>query len=483
MNRRYSRRRFLGQTLGAGLVLAGMGSRPGRAGAAKRSPNDELGVLAVGVRGRGAAVAVGSCAFGRVVACADVDTDSRDRFFKHLAEVQQQTPAFYRDYRKALEHPGVDVVTIGTPDHWHTRILLDAIRAGKDVYVEKPMCLTVDEGTIVCEAVRKTGRVVQVGTQQRSEYDGIFLKMVALAHSGRLGPKLTATVKVPPQYGKSTGPFPVTEPPETLDWDTWLGQVQKVPYCDRRCHGSWRNWVETGYGPLADWGVHHVDIAQWAIGAEHSGPVEVEGKGTWPQGREGTLAVLLGKKPSTSLPNGFSTVIDYEAELRFASGHTIRTDGRKASWESGPRHVGTEIKGAGDRIWGSRRGKQFELTGEVIETIEADKAEREKLTEAAIALYKGKTPEWAASAKQIGDVVPTAHMRNFVDCVRDRSEPISDVWTHHRSMTSCMLASIAILVGRTITWDPEKEKIVGDEEANALLRRQQRPPYTIDGSV
>mgnify|MGYP000261205444 CR=1 FL=1 len=142
----------------------------------------------------------------------------------------------------------------------------DACRAGKDVYVEKPMSLTIDEGKIVGKVVKETGRVVQVGTQQRSEYDGTFLKMVALARGGRLGPKLTATVELPSQYGRDFGPFPVAEPPGTLNWDMWLGQVQKVPYCARRCHGSWRNWVETGYGPLADWGVHHVDIAHWGLG-------------------------------------------------------------------------------------------------------------------------------------------------------------------------------------------------------------------------
>jgi predicted dehydrogenase len=288
---------------------------------------------------------------------------------------------------------------------------------------------------------------------------------------------LTATVRLPAQYGTETGPFPNAEPPETLDWDMWLGPTPKVPYCAKRCHGSWRNWIETGTGPLADWGVHHVDIAQWAIGAEHSGPVEVEGKGTWPQGREATLAVLLGKTPATSLPNGFSTVIDYQAELRFANGNKIRIEGIRKP-HKGKRHlVGTEIAGAEGTIWGSRRGRNFELSGDLINRIRQDKSENDKLTEAAVGLYKGKTPRWGQSAAKIGDIVPTMHMRNFFDCVRDRSEPISDVWTHHRATSSCLLANIAMLVGRKITWDPDKEQVVGDDEANALLHRKQRAPY------
>jgi predicted dehydrogenase len=479
VSQRLNRRSFLGRAVGAGTVLAAVPYFHCRAQSKELSANDGLGVLAIGVRGRGAAVAVGACEFGRVVACCDVDTASRDKFMKHLAEVQTEKPAFYCDYRKALEHPGVDVVTIGTPDHWHTKILIDAVRAGKDVYVEKPMSLTIDEGKIVGKVVKETGRVVQVGTQQRSEYDGTFLKMVALARGGRLGPKLTATVKLPSQYGRDFGPFPVAEPPGTLNWDMWLGQVQKVPYCARRCHGSWRNWVETGYGPLADWGVHHVDIAQWAIGAENTGPIEVEGEGVWPQGREATLAALLGKKPSTSLANGYSTVVDYHAELRFANENTIKIVGLKKPREGGKHRVGTEIEGGNGKIWASRGGPNFELTGQLIDEIRADASQNEQLTTEAIRLYKGKTPVWVDSTRRIGDIVPTTHMRNFVECVRDRSEPISDVWTHHRATTTCLLANISMLVDRKLTWDPDKEEIVGDDEANALLRRKQRARYSI----
>jgi len=166
---RFHRCSFLAKAACAGGWLAGapyVWSQP-RSG--KPSSNEGLGVLAIGVRGRGPVVAVGSCAFGRVNACCDVDTASRDKFLTHLAEVQTQKPAYYEDYRKALEHPGVDVITIGTSDHGHTRILLDAVRAGKDVYVEKPMALTIDDGKIAGKLIRETGRVVQTDRGRRAD--------------------------------------------------------------------------------------------------------------------------------------------------------------------------------------------------------------------------------------------------------------------------------------------------------------------------
>ncbi len=150
-----------------------------------QSANDGFGVLAIGVRGRGGGVGRSAGKYGRVIACCDVDTASSDGFLQKLGKQQESKPAVYKDYRKALEHKGVDIVTIGTPDHWHTAILIAAMKAGKDVYCEKPMTLTVDEGKRICKVAKETGRVVQVGTQQRSEHKRMFLKAVAVARSGR----------------------------------------------------------------------------------------------------------------------------------------------------------------------------------------------------------------------------------------------------------------------------------------------------------
>jgi len=470
-----SRRAFLKNALGTGAgILAG--PYISTSSFAKVSANEGVGVLAIGVRARGAAVAIGTTYFGRIVACCDVDTTCADSFLDRLSKYQKSKPNVYKDYRKALERNDVDVVTIGTPDHWHTKMVIDAIKAGKDVYVEKPMTLTIDEGKLICKQVMETGRVVQVGTQQRSEYKGMFLKTVALARNGRLGKKLTATVTVPAAYGREVEPFPTTEPPNTLDWDVWLGQAPKVPYCRQRCHGSWRNWLEYGCGPLTDWGVHHVDIAQWAIGAENTGPLEIEANGTFPLGRQTTLDFLLGKKAPQDMPNCYNVVRDYKARLSFANGNTIIIQGVKGK-------QGVLIDGENGSIFVNRD----ELTGSPVEQIAADKKESDWLLEEVVKLYKGKQPDWDKPIIRIADIMPTTHMENFIQCIRDRAQgsrgagaqPISDVFTHHRANSSCLLANIAILLERKLKWDPVAEDFIGDEQASALLSRKQRAPYII----
>lgn len=469
-----SRRRLL-QAAAAATISSAWPSRT----RATPSPNDGFGILAIGVRGAGGGGARRAAAYGRIVAVCDVDSEVANRFVNGLEDTQSARPVIFSDYRKALECPGVQIVTIGTPDHWHARILVDAVRAGKDVYVEKPMTLTVREGQIACQVVKETGRIVQVGTQNRSNYDGVFVKMAALARNGRLGEKLTATVKLPSGYGKAETVYPTTTPPETLNWDMWLGPVPTVAYCPSRCHGSWRNWVETGSGPITDWGAHHVDIAQWALGAEHSGPIEITCSGVWPQGREATLAMLLGQKPVGSLPNGYSTIREYGARLRFANGNVIKIESvPRTRQNDGRPAIGVEVAGEKGAIWATRMGEYHELSGSPMDEINDDASQSQWLTDEAVRLYKGQMPTWGKAGTQ--DVsVPHEHMHNFVACVRDRSEPVSDVWTHHRANTSCILAWIAALVGRKIAWDPEKQEVIGDEQANALLTRTHREPYSL----
>jgi len=455
---RASRRDFLRTTAGIGAALVVPYTWSSSYGKAL-SPNDGFSVLAVGVRGRGGGVGHRAGQYGRVVAVCDVDSASVEKFLgKFDKQVKQRDakpvpkPDVFKDYRKALERKDIDIVTIGTPDHWHTAILIAAMKAGKDVYCEKPMTLTIDEGKKICKVAKETGRVVQVGSQQRSEYRRMFLKAVAIARSGRLGKKLTATCSI----GSSPegGPFPVVEPPETLDWDFWLGQAPTVPYSTERCHGNFRWWLEYSGGKMTDWGAHHVDIAQWAIGAEHTGPVEIEGEGHLPQGRGPTLAMITGKIPPTKLPNGFNTATTFNIRLKFADGNTIIV-------RHGPDN-GVLIEGEKGRIF-VNRGR---LTGAPIEEIEASEKDTAWLDQEVVKLYHG--------------VEPTTHMDNFINCVKDRSTPISDVFTHHRSVSSCHLCNIAILIGRKLIWDPAAEDFVGDPEASGMISRKQRKPYTIE---
>ncbi len=412
--------------------------------------NEGPGILAIGVGNRGGAVALAAARHARVVACCDVDTAKAEAFLARLAKEQPSRPELYKDYGRALERKDVDAVTIGTPDHWHTAIVIAALKAGKDVYCEKPMTLTIDEGRKICQAVRKTRRVVQVGTQQRSEFNGRFLKAVALARGGRLGKPLTAACFI--GAARAAGPFPVNDPPGTLDWDFWLGQAPKAPYSKERCHGTFRWWYEYSGGKLTDWGAHHVDIAMWALGEENTGPVEIEGQGDFPLGRAATLAMLRGRG-ARDFPNAYNTATKFKITLKFGSGNTITV-------EDGPGN-GIRLEGDKEQIWVSRS----ELKGRLVEAIAGDAGETERLAAEVAKLYGGP---------------PATHMANFMASIRSRSTPISDVFTHHRAVSACHLCNIAMLMGRKLRWDPKKESFIGDGEANALVARKQRKPYRIE---
>jgi myo-inositol 2-dehydrogenase / D-chiro-inositol 1-dehydrogenase len=383
-------------------------------------------------QGRGSFLGHEAARYADVVACCDVDCTHAESFAAQFGGKCQ----IYQDYRKLLERKDVEAVIVATPDHWHAAIAIAALRAGKDVYCEKPLTLTIDEGQQICRVVRETGRVFQVGTQRRSEYNGLFLKLVALVRSGRLGKRLTATATT--DTGERGGPFPVEDPPAHLDWDMWLGQAPKVPYCRQRCHLNFRWWREYAGGEVTDWGAHFIDIAQWALGFEHTGPLTVEGRGTFP-----------------NIPNGYNVAETFDCKLTFAGGNTIAI-------RSVPRGTpkGVLIEGEKDRIFVN----QGRLTGRLIEQLTAK--EHEWLAQEGRKLCKGKTP---------GN-----HMLNFFECLKDRGEPISDVWTHHRTISSCHLCNIALWLGRKLHWDPVREDFVGDQEASRMLSRKQREPYTVD---
>jgi len=407
------------------------------------SANETIGVGAIGVGGRGSGIGNEAARFGVMLACADVDRSHAEKF---AARFGGQCEVF-TDYRRVLDRKDIHVVTIGTPDHWHTKIAVEAMLAGKDVYCEKPLTLTIDEGKILRRVVAETKRVFQVGTQQRS--DRRFLQAVALARSGRLGKPLTATCSI--GAGPKGGPFPTSDPPATLDWDFWLGQAPFVPYTKERCHGTFRWWLEYSGGKLTDWGAHHVDIAQWGLGCEHTGPIEVEGEGDFPTIPENfdPVAFFAGK---VTLPNAYNTATTFRCTFRFANGGTIIV-------RHGPDN-GVWFEGPNGQIF-VNRGK---ITGKPLE--ELTKTEQQWLEEEVTKLYKGRQLK--------------GHMANFFECVRERAEPISDVATHHRELSSCHMCNIAMLLKRKLRWDPEKEVFVGDEQANALLSRPQRKPYTIE---
>ena len=440
---RSNRRSFLKTT--AGIAAAG-GVVPyfsSSAHAQQESANDRLTVAAIGCGGRGSGVGHQAGGRGNMVACCDVDSERAAKF----ANRYENRCQIHGDYRKVLDREDVEAVTVGTPDHWHTKICIEAMQAGKDVYCEKPLTLTIGESKLICQVTKETGRVFQVGTQQRSEYGEKFLKAVALARSGRLGKKLHALSSV--GGAQSGGPFPTADPPSNLNWDFWLGQAPKVDYCEKRVHYQFRWWFEYSGGQVTDWGVHHTDIAIWALGGEETGPMEIEGKGEFPLGTEGVLAMLRGEQPAVE-PNSYNVARAFDCDMKLPNGNTIRL------YSGGNELI---ISGELGRIRVNRR----DLTGKPIE--ELSEADKKWLDEEVVKLYKGRKPG--------------SHMGNFFECVKDRSKPISDVWTHTNSVNACHMANIAMLLGRKIRWDPQKYDFIDDPQATALISRKQREPYTI----
>ena len=255
----------------AGSVLPYWAWSPSTMAQETKSPNERPRVGCIGNGGMGSGDANSIKRYGDIVANCDVDKGHAERLQKNIAGGKSD---IYEDYRELLDRKDIDVVTISTPDHWHTRIALAALRAGKDVHCQKPLTLTIDEGKLLCKVVKETGRVFQVGTQQRSENNNMFLKAVAICQEGRLGKinKVTCAIGGSPRGGT----FKKEAAPEGLNWDMWLGQAPLVDYIKQRCHNDFRWWYEYSGGKLTDWGAHHVDIATWAMDKTSTGPVSID---------------------------------------------------------------------------------------------------------------------------------------------------------------------------------------------------------------
>jgi len=372
--------------------------------------------------------------FGNLVAVCDVDEAHLARAAARFAR-EGFAPAKYTDFRKVLERDDVDVIVNATPDHWHTLINIGAARAKKDVYAEKPLTLTIDEGKHLIKVVRANKVILQTGTQQRS--DARFRLACELVRNGRLGKLRTVTVYVP--AGLRAGPFKPQPVPDGLNWDFWLGQAPKVEYMKERCHGSFRWWFEYAGGPMTDWGAHHNDIVRWAIGLD--GPVSVEGK------------ILV-----EPIPGGYNTPPEFEAELTWPNGvrHIVRTTTADSPF-------GEILDPAGQR-----NGIRFDGTAGWLWVNRGD------LSASNDEIYTTPLPDDAIRLP-----VSTDHMANFFECVRSRKDPIAPVEDGHRSASVCHLVAIAVRLCRKLQWDPVRERFVGEgaKQANAYLTREMRRPY------
>ncbi|NOY42589.1 MAG: Gfo/Idh/MocA family oxidoreductase [Planctomycetes bacterium] len=395
-----------------------------------KNANEKLGIGSIGLRYQGSVIAHKSAMYGKIVAVCDVDKNIRDQAKASFGS----TPRAFEDYRDLLARKDVDLVTIGAPDHWHTKMVIDACRAGKDVYCEKPLTLTIDEGKTLRRVVEETGRVVQVGSWQRSDHR--FRQAVEMVRQGRIG-KLQK-VEVVLGKNKVGGPFEKRKVPANLNWDLWQGQTPDVPYIQERSHYTFRWWYEYSGGQMTDWGAHHMDIAQWAI---NSLPVEIHGKAKFPD-----------------VADGYNVAIDFNVTYQYANGvtMTVSDTGRN----------GIMFSGDEGRIFVNRGS----LQGKPVEDLKNRPLERKNWQ-----AYDFDNLERPERAGKLDSIVN--HMGNFFDCVQSRRKPISDIESQHRSVSTCHLGNISMHAGRPLKWDPIKEQFIGDSEADGWLSRPQRAGY------
>ncbi len=435
-----SRRQFLETTL-AGLALAGLpawyardvvaAEKERNANSPRRiGPNDTIQVAGIGLggsrggfrQGLGDTHAAAGQRGVKVIAVCDVDQLHLD---EGAASFGPDT-AKSKDFRDILARKDIDAVVIGVPDHWHSYIAIAAMNAGKDVYCEKPLTLTIAEGKKIVATQKKTGRVFQVGSQQRS--DDRFRMACELVRNGRVGKLKTVEAHLP--GGSTGGPFKVETPPDGFDWEMWLGQAPMTEYVRERTHGTFRHWYEYAGGMMTDWGAHHNDIAQWGMGMDNSGPISVESE---PHG------------PEPKCDECYNTVPQFKVTYTYGNGVKLHTNSEGEN--------GVQFNGDDGWIFVSR-GTINASDPKLLET---------PLPASAITLYKSNN-----------------HMGNFIDCVRSRKPTICPAEVGHRSVTVCHLGNISLrLGGRKLNWDPKKEQFTGDKEAQAMVSRKQRGPWKV----
>jgi predicted dehydrogenase len=408
---------------------------------AQTAANDKLTIGCIGLGGMGTGDARDHARFGDVVAVCDVDTNHAERA-RNNENIGKGKADVYTDYRKLLDRKDIQVVSVVTPDHWHTKIAIEALQAGKHVFCQKPLTLTLEENLRIRAACKANPKLVFfVGTQQRSDRNR-FLRAVNMCHKGLLGDlkKITCGINGSP----TGGPFEKSAPPSNLDWNMWLGQAPKVDYIKQRCHNDFRWWYEYSGGKFTDWGAHHIDIAIWAakLTEQGTGPTEVDG---------------TDSKHPVEMKNGQPTKDNYFNTAHYFNIVHKMPNGLEIVVTSEGRN-GLLIEGSKGRIFVNRE----KIEGTPIE----ENWDKDQFTEAdLVALYKSKTFE--------------GHKANFYRCIREGGLPVSDVYSHLQTMNMCHLSAIAGRLGRKIRWNAATEKIEGDEVAAAMQAREQRAGFEI----
>ncbi len=414
------RRNFLTSTAGA---AAGAFAVPYFVPCSAFGANDRITTGHIGVRNQGLSNL--RALINNAVAVCDVDREVLGKAVKQVEQTGRTCDGF-ADHRRMLDRKDIDAVVISTPDHWHALMTMDACAAGKDVYCEKPLSLTIQEGQRMVAAARRYQRIVQTGSQQRS--DARFRLACEFVRAGRVG-KLQEILVGIPEPNHPGEPIPDSDPPGELDYDRWLGPAPLRPYNRQRVHYNFRFFWDYSGGQMTNFGAHQIDIAHWGMGVDDHGPSEVEGVATF--------------HPQKWHDVSETCRITY----RYPRDITMTVGQKQADIPEGVTFIG-------------ERGRIFVDRSKLTST--PDNLVQESLRDSDERLY-----------------ISENHHQNFLDCIRSRKLPICDVAIGHRTATACHLGNIAIRLGRKIAWDADREQVVNDAEASQMLARPSRHPWNL----
>ncbi|MFC1735584.1 Gfo/Idh/MocA family protein [Candidatus Hydrogenedentota bacterium] len=430
--KRVSRRTFIKSalastaTVGAPMIIPasalGLGGRP--------APSDRIVMGCIGVGGMGINDMRSFLQLGdaQVVAVCDVDAERREtarrvvdnHYAGGVSNGAYKGCASYNDFREVIARNDIDALCIALPDHWHAIPVMMGARSGKDIFAEKPLGLTIEEGRIMSDTVKRYDRVFQTGTQLRSRQHIRYA--CELVRNGRLGK--IHTVWAGCMDGKSIGLQPEMPVPAEFDYETWIGPAPWAPYTKMRCHANYRWILDYAGGQVVDHGAHYFDLAQWGLGAEHTGPVEFEGHGDFPK-------------------NGlWDTATDYNIECNYASGVKLICTNKA--------QIGTTFEGSEGTLYIDEEYLDADPPSLITSIIGPDEEH----------LYKSAD-----------------HQQNFLDCVKSRRLPVSPIEVAHRTATIGHICNVAMKLQRKVIWNPNAERFVNDPEADRMMSRAMRGPW------
>jgi predicted dehydrogenase len=367
----------------------------------------------------------------RVVAVCDVNREGPgywDNTIRGREPARRMVNQYYRDnscktyedYREVLIQKDIDAIYIGTPDHWHATIAIEAARAGKDIYGQKPLSLTIADGRVMSDTVRNAGIIWQTGSQQRSDFN--FRRACELVQNGRIGKLHTVRCGLPggvPDFGRTAHLTETTPVPKGFNYDMWLGPAPRAPYCPARVGVNFRWNLDYSGGQLTDWGGHHPDIAQWGMDTEYTGPLEIKN--------------ARGQFSNHPI---YNTATEFYIEFIYANGVKLIISSRERG--------GVTFEGTEGWVWATR-GTHDSHPKSILNT---------RIGPDEIHLYRSRD-----------------HVENFIDCMISRKEPIAPIEVAHRSISLAHLGNIALQIGENLKWDPQKEEFLGNEKANRMLSR------------